>query len=371
MPDRAIVKSGAGKTGKKSKAAGAVVKRKDGSSKAVSKATKSGHGARAAASSSAGKKQKQGGKKDKNGKKKKRKSKAASAADSDEDKDDDDDEEHEDEENEADADAEDGDGAQAANDEEEEEGEEEVEEDAGMTEEYAERKRKMKERREKRAKARKSSLTKARGYRLLATKSGAAVDSRNLARTILSRAIIKRSCAWKPGTTDVGAKPSDPVSETVAYGTVDEYRRRLACAETPFSDRCADALLPHTEVLLRQIAADTMERAYDSGAARPSPAHVHAATRKLQGAFDFTAGVPRGLLRHAQKKLVSVGKDKVQTAAIGVGPADERQVAAEEGDTIPTQTRLLEDHKKRMQKRKTDRVEEAKKRKAAREGAKA
>ena len=103
---------------------------------------------------------------------------------------------------------------------------------------------------------------------------------------------------------------------------------------------------------------------------RPSPAHLHAACRPVDMALGFTAGMPRGLLRLGQKTTVTVGKgsDKVEVPALSVGPADDRQIAAEEGETVPAQQRFLEDHEKRLAARKAERAAAAAKRKEDRAG---
>lgn len=241
---------------------------------------------------------------------------------------------------------------------------------AEETEADAAKKAARKEKREKKAKARRGALTRARGYRALAVKSGAAVHARNVARTITTRAIVKRAATFLPGTIEKKRKQSDPTVHTVAYADVNEYKKRLQNRETPPSDSCADVALPYFETLLRQLAANTMERAYDSGAMRPSPAHLHAACRPVDMALGFTAGMPRGLLRLGQKTTVTVGKgsDKVEVPALSVGPADDRQIAAEEGETVPAQQRFLEDHEKRLAARKAERAAAAAKRKEDRAG---
>lgn len=236
---------------------------------------------------------------------------------------------------------------------------------AEETEADAAKKAARKEKREKKAKARRGALTRARGYRALAVKSGAAVHARNVARTITTRAIVKRAATFLPGTVEKKRKQSDPTVHAVAYADANEFKKRLRNRENPPSDSCADAALPYFETLMRQLAANTMERAYDAGAMRPSPVHLHAACRSVDAALGFTTGIPRGLLRLGQKTTVTMGKgdDKVEVPALSVGPADDRQMAAEEGEVIPAQLRYLEDHEKRLAARKAERAATAAKRK--------
>ena len=252
-----------------------------------------------------------------------------------------------------------------ANDDDEDEDEDDAAAAVEETEADVAKKAARKEKREKKAKARRGALTRARGYRALAVKSGAAVHARNVARTITTRAIVKRAATFLPGTVEKKRKQSDPTVHVAAFADANEFKKRLRNRENPPSDSCADAALPYFETLMRQLAANTMERAYDAGAMRPSPVHLHAACRSVDAALGFTAGIPRGLLRLGQKTTVTMGKgeDKVEVPALSVGPADDRQMAAEAGEVIPAQLRYLEDHEKRLAARKTERAAAAAKRK--------
>ena len=204
---------------------------------------------------------------------------------------------------------------------------------------------------------RKTALRKARGYRKLATLTGTAVDVRNAAKHVLGLAEVKRACGWTPGSVD-----------TVVYATGAETAQRIACKETPLTAKAAAALRPWLENYARGVALDCTMMAYDMGGTRPTPASLNAATRKTDEALDFTAGMPRGLLRHAQTTSMPTGQktahgQAIMGTAIGVGAADERQLAAEEA-VVQEQRAADKSHKQRVAKRKAELAAIAAKRKA-------
>jgi len=205
---------------------------------------------------------------------------------------------------------------------------------------------------------RKTALKKARGYRKLATLTGTAVDVRNAAKHVLGLPEVKRACGWTPGAVD-----------TVVYATGAETVDRIACKENGLTAKAAAALRPWLENYASGMAVDCTMMAYDMGSTRPTPASLNAAMRKTDGALDFTAGMPRGLLRHAQTTSMPTGQktahgQPVMGMAIGVGAADELQLAAEQA-VIQDQRAADKAHKQRVAKRKAELAAAAAKRKPA------
>ena len=275
------------------------------------------------------------------------------------------DHEDEEEEEEPEPEAEEEEDEEEEGEENENEGEEqEEEEEAVLSEKAAAAAARKAEKKAKNAKSalerrgkRKTALKKARGYRKLATLTGTAVDVRNAAKHVLGLSEVKRACGWTPGSVD-----------TVVYATGAETAQRIACKETPLTAKAAAALRPWLENYARSMALDCTMMAYDMGGTRPTPASLNAATRKTDAALDFTAGMPRGLLRHAQTTSMPTGQktahgQPIMGTAIGVGAADERQLAAEEG-VVQEQRAADKAHKQRVAKRKAELAAIAAKRKA-------
>ena len=110
-----------------------------------------------------------------------------------------------------------------------------------------------------------------------------------MAANIISLNEAKRLCQWAPAQAD---RP--------AFDGVDEFKERLAIANSPLPPLAQAVFRANIEVFARKLMHETVQSMIDGGQKKVTPELMMSQTRKLQRLLKYSFMAPHGAIRHAQ-----------------------------------------------------------------------